>query len=176
MTELSDRGLADEELQDELRDLLALAVAGDHLRWVVVGDEAEELAEWLADAVLQWRVLADRVSQRLVSLGVAPDRRVRSLARDISLHWVPAGWLRPDEARQLVAYRLRTLGEWACYRQSQATDPDTVQLLDAVCLSLEAQTRAAELSTSVTADALALTDRVGHDGDHAARTRVNERR
>jgi hypothetical protein len=70
---------------------------------------------------------------------------VRSLAKDISLHWVPAGWLRADEARQLVAHRLRTLGEWACYRQSQAKDPDTVQLLDAVCSSLEAQARAAEL-------------------------------
>jgi starvation-inducible DNA-binding protein len=145
MTEHSDRDLADEELQEELRDLLDLAVVGDHLRWVVVGDEAGELADWLADAVSQWRALADRVSQHLVSLGVAPDRRVRSLAKDIPLHWVPAGWLRPDGARQLLADRLRSLGEWACYRKSQASDPDTAQLLDVVCSSLEAQARAAEL-------------------------------
>ena len=181
MSEHSDRGLADEELQEELRDLLDLAVVGDHLRWVVVGDEAGELADWLADAVSQWRALADRVSQHLVRLGVAPDGRVRSLAKDIPLHWVPEGWLRPDEARRLVAYRLRTLGEWACYRQSQATDPNTVQLLDAVCSSLEAQARAAELVPVdiERTDALAVADRPGgerSDGGHAARTRVNERR
>jgi starvation-inducible DNA-binding protein len=146
MTEHSDRNLADEELQEVLRDLLALAVVGDHLRWVVVGDEGGELADWLADAVSQWRALADRVSQYLVALGVAPDRRVRSLAKDISLHWVPAGWLRPDEARQLVVHRLATLGEWACYRKSQATDPDTAQVLDVVCSSLKAQARAADLA------------------------------
>jgi starvation-inducible DNA-binding protein len=163
MTEHSDRGLANEELQEELRDLLALAVAGDHLRWVLVGDGAEDLADWLADAALQWRALAYRVSQRLVSLGVAPDGRVRSLAKDISLNWVPAGWLRPDEARRLIVYRVRTLGEWACYRQSQATDPDTVQLLDAVCSSLEAQARSAELALVDTGntDALAVTDQPG---------------
>jgi hypothetical protein len=86
MTEHFDRGLADQELQKELRDLLSLAVVGDHLRWVVVGDEAGELADWLADAVPQWRALADRVSRHLVTLRVAPDRPVRSLAKDIPLN------------------------------------------------------------------------------------------
>jgi hypothetical protein len=138
-------GLASEELQEELRDLLGLAVVGDHLRWVIVGDEAGKLANWLADAVPQWRALAERVSRHLVTLGVAPDGRVRSLAMDIPLHWVPDGWLRSDEVRRLVAYRVRALGGWACYRRSQATNPDTVQLLDAVCSSLKAQARAAEL-------------------------------
>jgi hypothetical protein len=142
---MTDRGLATEELQEELRDLLGLAVVGDHVRWVLVGDEARELADWLADAVPLWRALADRVSRHLVTMGVAPDGRVRSLAKDIPLHWVPDGWLHADEARRLVAYRLRTVGGWACYRRSQATDPDTVRLLDVVCSSLEAQARAAEL-------------------------------
>jgi starvation-inducible DNA-binding protein len=145
MTEHVHHGLASEELQEELRDLLDLAVVGDHVRWVIVGDEAGELADWLAEAVPQWRALAERVSRHLVNLGVAPDGRVRSLAKDIPVHWVPEGWLRPDEVRRLVADRLRVLGGWACYRRSQATNPDTVQLLDAVCSSLKAQARAAEL-------------------------------
>ncbi len=156
-------GLANEELQEELRDLLDLAVVGDHLRWVVVGDEAGELADWLADAVPQWRALAARVSRHLVTLGVAPDGRVRSLAKDIPLHWVPDGWLRPDVARRLLGDRLRIVGEWACYRRSQATDRDTVQLLDSVCSSLKAQAREAELMIADVEhnDALALADRSG---------------
>jgi hypothetical protein len=40
MTEYVVQGLATEELQEELRDLLGLAVVGDQVRWVVVGDEA----------------------------------------------------------------------------------------------------------------------------------------
>jgi starvation-inducible DNA-binding protein len=146
MTRDFDQGIAHTELQGELRDLLALAVVGDHVRWVVTGDEDEKLASWLADAVPQWRDLADRVSRHMVSLGVAPDGRVRSLAADIPVNWVPEGWLRVDEARKLVANRLRALAGWACYRRSQATDADTVQLLDAVCSSLEAQVRAPELT------------------------------
>ena len=137
MIEKRDRGLAPSELQGELRDLLALAVVGDHVRWVLSGDETAELADWLAEAVVQWRALAEQVASHLVQLGVPPDARVRSLVDDIPLNWVPAGWLRPDDARLLVAARLSSLLEWARYRRSQATDPDTVRLLDAVCRVLE---------------------------------------
>jgi starvation-inducible DNA-binding protein len=137
VTEHLDQGLPADELQAELQDLLSLAVVGDHVRWVLTGDEAVVLAEWLADAVPQWRALADQVAKHLVTLGVAPDGRVRSLAKDIPLHWVPDGWLRAAEARQLVTHRLGTAAEWARYRRSQATNPDTVRLLDAVCSGLE---------------------------------------
>lgn len=162
-----EQGLPHEELQEELRDLLALAVAGDHVRWVLVGDDAGDLADWLADAVLLWRALADRVSRHLVALGVAPDGRLRSLTKDISLNWVPEGWLQTDEARLLVASRLRTVGEWACYRRSQATDLATSELLAAVCSRLRAQARAAELTIVDIehADALVLADRSGAGPD-----------
>lgn len=161
MSEHVVQGLATEELQEELRDLLDLAVVGDHVRWVVVGDEAGGLADWLAEAVPQWRALADLVSRHLVTLGVAPDGRVRSLAEDIPVHWVPEGWLSADEARRLIAYRLRTVAGWARYRRSQAVDPDTVQLLEAVCSRLEAQARAVEslLVDVGDTDALAVADR-----------------
>jgi starvation-inducible DNA-binding protein len=140
VTEQVDRGgLAVEELQEELRDLLSLAVFCDHVRWVLVGDEAAELDEWLADAIPQWRALADRVARHMVTLGVAPDGRVRSLAKDITAHWVPKGWLRSDEAGRLVAHRLGAMAGWACYRQSQATNPETVQVLGAVCSTLDLQ-------------------------------------
>ena len=163
MIEHAEQGLAKDELQEELRDLLDLAVVGDHLRWVLVGDGAGDLADWLANAVPQWRALAEQVSRHLVSLGVAPDGRVRSLAKDIPLHWVPEGWLHPDEARRLIAFRLRVVGGWACYRRSQATNTETVDLLAAVCSGLEAQARSSELMLVDVEriDALALADRPG---------------
>jgi len=127
------------ELQRQLRDLLCLAVVGDHLRWVLTGGGTAQLADWLGEASPQWRTWADQVAKHLVTLGVAPDGRVRSLAKDIPWNWVPPGWLSPDEARRLLASRLGTVCEWARHRRSQAASPDTVRLLDTVCSGLEEQ-------------------------------------
>jgi starvation-inducible DNA-binding protein len=136
MSTRSEQALAAEMLQDELRDLLALAVAGDHVRWVLVDDGAAELADWLAEAVPRWRAMADRVAKHLVTLGVAPDGRLRSLATDLPVHWVPDGWMHADEARRLVDDRRASLAAWARHRRSQATDPEITELLDAVSSSL----------------------------------------
>jgi hypothetical protein len=76
---------------------------------VLTGEQASELAKWLTDATPQWRSWADQVAKHLVTLGVAPDGRVRSLAMDIPLNWVPDGWLQPAEARELLANRLGSL-------------------------------------------------------------------
>ncbi len=124
------------ELQGELRDLLCLAVVGDHLRWVVVGDDGE-LALWLSEAVPRWRSLAEGVAKRLVTLGVPPDGRVRALAKDIPLNWVPDGWMRAGEARLLLAQRLRVVAYFAQQRRAGTSDPDSAFVLDAVCAGLE---------------------------------------
>lgn len=60
MTRRPDRAAAAGELQEELRDLLCLAVAGDHIRWVLAGEGTAELAGWPREAVAQWRVWADQ--------------------------------------------------------------------------------------------------------------------
>lgn len=122
------------ELQQELRDLLCLAVVGDHLRWVVVGDDGG-LDRWLSDAVAQWRALADEVAEHLVARGIPPDGRVRSLAQDVHLNWVPEGWVPAAEARLMLDQRLRTVAGWARLR-SQTADPDSARVLEAVCESL----------------------------------------
>jgi starvation-inducible DNA-binding protein len=119
------------ELQRELRDLLCLAVVGDHLRWVTVNDDGE-LRRSLDHAIPRWRALADDVANQLVALGIPPDGRVRSLAEDIPLNWVPDGWLEAEEARALLAQRLHVLAGWASYRGSQCSDPDSTRVLGQV--------------------------------------------
>jgi DNA-binding ferritin-like protein len=99
----------------------------------------ERLTQWLADAAGQWRTWADQVAKRLVVLGVAPDGRVRALAKDVPWNWVPDGWLQLDEARQVVGDRVSRVAGWARDRRSQVVDPETAQLLDVVCTGLEAQ-------------------------------------
>lgn len=146
MIEDSIQGLDTRELQAELRDLLCLAVVGDHLRWVLVGDEAAELADWLGEATAQWRGWADQLAKHLVSRGVPPDGRLRSLAEDIPLNWVPEGWLTADEARRLLLDRLGKVAEWVRYRRSQTSDADAKELLDTLCSGLETQARASEMT------------------------------
>jgi DNA-binding ferritin-like protein len=109
---------------------------GDHVRWVLVDRDAE-LAEWLAEAVPEWRALAERVAERLVALGVPPDGRLRALAEDIHLNWVPAGWLSREQVESLIAHRLRIVSAWAGLRQSEAADGETAQVLQAVAAGLE---------------------------------------
>jgi hypothetical protein len=134
-----DRRGGENELQRQLRDLICLAVVGDHVRWVLTDDD--ELRDWLAEAVGQWRRWADRVATQLVASEVAPDGRVRSLAKDIPLNWVPEGWLSGDDARRLIAERLALVAESSRYRHSQAKGADA-ELLDLVAAGLEVQLRA----------------------------------
>ena len=126
-------------LQRQLRDLICLAVVGDHVRWVVTDDD--ELVDWLAHATGEWRGWADRVAKQLIASGVAPDGRVRSLALSISLNWVPAGWLSADKAQRLVSDRIAVVAGSARSRHSQAHGADA-ELLEFVSEGLEAQLRA----------------------------------
>jgi hypothetical protein len=135
------RRVVEDELEQQLRDLLSMAVVSDHLRWVVTDDEDGALADWLTDAGVAWRDWADLVARQLCIAGVAPDGRVRSLAEDIPLNWVPEGWLAADAARRLLVERLLTVSAWARYRRSQ-TSGERGALLDVICSGLDAQLRA----------------------------------
>lgn len=146
-----DRHGAENELQRQLRDLICLAVAGDHVRWVLRGDD--ELGDWLAQAAGQWRRWGDQVATRLAASGVAPDGRVRSLVKDIPLNWVPDGWLSADDARRLIAARLAIVTGRARYRHSQAEGADA-EVLAVVSAGLEAQLRAQREAADSSADAI----------------------
>jgi hypothetical protein len=137
-TGLKRRG-DERDLQRQLRDLICLAVVGDHVRWVLTEDD--QLGDWLAGAARQWREWAEQVATQLVASDVAPDGRVRSLAKDIPVNWVPEGWLSGDDARRLITERLALVAGSARYRHSHANGADA-ELLDRVAAGLEAQLRA----------------------------------
>jgi hypothetical protein len=133
---MSTRSGYENELQRQLRDLISLAVVGDHVRWVLIDDD--ELGDWLVEAAAEWRGWAEQVARRLVASGIAPDGRVRSLSKDIPLNWVPEGWLSGGDARHLIDERLALVAGWTRYRHSQAKGPDA-ELLDLVASGLETQ-------------------------------------
>jgi hypothetical protein len=163
-----DRPGEEGELQQELRDLICLAVVADHVRWVLTDDD--EFGEWLADAAAQWREWADRVATQLAASRVAPDGRVRSLVRDIPWNWVPDGWLTGEKGRRLIAQRLALVAEWASYRHSEAEGTDR-ELFDLVATGLQAQLRDLRKrgTATQTANAEATTPRVHTTKSQTAR-------
>lgn len=134
-----DRWIDESALQHELRDLICLATVADHVRWVLTDDT--ELRDWLAESAAQWRSWAEQVAEQLVTSQIPPDGRVRSLAKDIPVNWVPDGWLSGEAARSLIDKRLEWVVDWARYRHSRAKGDDA-RLLGAVAAGLEAQLRA----------------------------------
>ena len=129
---------AEDELQRQLRDLLCLAVVADHVRWVLTDDRDGALGDWLTAACVTWRGWADQVAAELAASGVAPDGRVRSLAKDLPLNWVPEGWLTAAAARRLLVGRLLTVAERARCRRSECSG-GRAAVLDVVCAGLAAQ-------------------------------------
>ena len=119
-SEATDKERRAQALQDQLRDLLCLAVVGDHLRWVLRGDRTEALASWLRTGTDRWRRGADVVATQMRELEAAPDARVRALARDIPFNWVPEGWMSGSDARRLMADRLKRVVAWTAARASAA--------------------------------------------------------
>lgn len=106
------------------------------------GDDTTAVAAWLAAATLDWRASANVVARRIADNGTAPDARVRALARDIPLNWVPDGWLSAAEAAHLMRDRLATVTAWAEARRSDSTVRKDQQLLGDLHTNLEAQLEA----------------------------------
>jgi quercetin dioxygenase-like cupin family protein len=130
------RWIDEDALQHQLRDLLCLSTVADHVRWVVVDDP--ELRAWLAAAAAEWRGWAEQAAEQLALSEIAPDGRVRSLAKDIPENWVPDGWLSSEAARCLIAERLQRAVDSTRYRLSQA-EPNDLELLGCVTTGLEGQ-------------------------------------
>lgn len=67
-------------LQRSLVELTDLALIGKQLHWNVEGPHFRALHEQLDELVDAWRELSDRVAERAVTLGVAPDGRSATIA------------------------------------------------------------------------------------------------
>ena len=67
------------ELQATLVDLVDLSLVGKQLHWTIVGPHFRTLHLRLDDLVDSWRDLADKVAERAVALGFAPDGQAEAI-------------------------------------------------------------------------------------------------
>jgi starvation-inducible DNA-binding protein len=129
------------DLQGMLVDLTDLALIGKQLHWNIEGPHFRSLHLQLDELIDVWRESGDRVAERAVALGVAPDGRVQTVAGASELPPPPAGPLPTHEALAYLTQRLVEVITRARKRMEQTAEYDDVtnDLLIEVVGQLEQQ-------------------------------------
>jgi starvation-inducible DNA-binding protein len=136
-----DREAIGAQLQDVLTVLIDLSLLGKQAHWNVTGPNFRSLHLQLDEMIDAWRSDADRVGERAVALGHAPDGRVATVAAATTLSPLPSGQL-PDRDVVAAFTRLLTdaIGEVrAAMMRIEDVDPVTADLLHDVVATLEQQ-------------------------------------
>jgi starvation-inducible DNA-binding protein len=127
------------ELQATLVALTDLSLAGKQAHWNLVGRSFRPLHLFLDELVDGWRESADRVAERAVALGYAPDARAATVAARSPLEPLPDGQLLDsDVIAAFTAMLTSAIGDIR-ERMDRIEDLDTVtaDLLHGVVAGLE---------------------------------------
>jgi starvation-inducible DNA-binding protein len=93
-------------LQDALVDLVDLSLTGKQAHWTVTGSRFRTLHLQLDEVVTAARGFADVIAERAAAIGVAPDARAATVAKDTGLPQSVDGWQRDDA---VVTHFIETL-------------------------------------------------------------------
>ncbi|MGH2892706.1 MAG: Dps family protein [Solirubrobacteraceae bacterium] len=93
-------------LQGMLVDLLDLTLIGKHLHWNVKGHLFRSVHDELDELVDAWRILADDVAERAVTIGSSPDGQVEAIATATRFETLPAGNLSDREVLGAIGDRV----------------------------------------------------------------------
>jgi starvation-inducible DNA-binding protein len=136
-----DRQAIGDELQHILVVLVDLSLLGKQAHWNVTGPHFRSLHLHLDEMVDAWREDADRVAERAVALGVAPDGRAGTVAARSPLTPLPEDQIAD---RDVVAALTRLLTDAVGAVRDRAApledlDPVTADVLHGVIATLEEQ-------------------------------------
>jgi starvation-inducible DNA-binding protein len=128
-------------LEQTLVDLVDLSLIGKQLHWNVEGPHFRSLHLQLDELVDSWRELGDRVAERAVALGVAPDGRSATIAGETPLEAPPAGPLADHKVVHYLTAQLTEVVTRARKLMEQSAEYDDVtnDLLIEVTATLEEQ-------------------------------------
>ena len=137
----ADREAIGVELQEVLVTLIDLSLLGKQAHWNLIGPHFRPLHELLDEMVAVWRHAADRVAERAVALGHAPDGLARTVAARSPLEPLPEGQILDEDV--IAAFtRLLTdaTGEVRTRMDRiEDLDPVTADILHGVVEKLEEQ-------------------------------------
>ncbi len=126
-------------LQDSLVDLIGLALVGKQAHWNVIGPRFRSVHLQLDELVELAREHADSVAERATSIGVSPDGRPATVARDTGVPEFGAGWRTDDDVVTAVVEMLAALIARFRHRveETEEADPVTQDLLITITADLE---------------------------------------
>jgi len=103
MTEITSALTDDEKavvgraLSRALADLVDLSLVGKQAHWTLVGPRFRSLHLQLDEVVEAVRVHADNVAERAAAIGVPPDGRAATVAKESAVADHPAGWVQDSD-------------------------------------------------------------------------------
>ena len=119
---------ASADLQATLSELIDLALQGKQAHWNVVGPLFRPVHLELDDIVESAHASADRVAERLATLGEAPDGRVGTVAAQTPFAAFPAGAVPAAQAIALIGSLIDLLtGHLRARTQRWASDDPVSQ-------------------------------------------------
>ncbi|SDJ44516.1 Dps family protein [Streptomyces indicus] len=95
-----------EVLQGALVDLLDLSLIAKQAHWNILGPRFRSIHLQLDEVVATARSYADTIAERSATIGVPPDGRAATLARQTRLAQPPEGWLKDDAVVELLVEAL----------------------------------------------------------------------
>lgn len=135
------RKVTGEALQGALVDLLDLSLVAKQAHWNVQGPRFRSVHLQLDEVVASARTFADTVAERAVAVGVNPDGRAATVARDTGVPEIADGWIQDTdviaafvEAHLAVVRRMRDR-----IAATEEPDPVSQDLLITITAELEKQ-------------------------------------
>jgi starvation-inducible DNA-binding protein len=138
---LSDKAtrITGDALQGALVDLLDLSLVAKQAHWNIVGPRFRSIHLQLDEVVSLARIAADSVAERAAALGVSPDGRAATVAKESGISSFPAGYI-PDTqvVKALVAALEAVVGRMRKrVEDTDEPDPVTQDLLIGITADLE---------------------------------------
>ncbi|GGL09569.1 DNA starvation/stationary phase protection protein [Sphaerisporangium melleum] len=133
--------IAGDALQGALIDLLDLSLVGKQAHWNLIGRNFRSLHLQLDEIVALARTGADAVAERAVALGVNPDGRAATIARDSQVGHLEAGYI--EDGKVVAVFTDILCAAVSRMRErieaTEEADPVTQDLLIEVTDGLEKQ-------------------------------------
>ncbi|MEW9511087.1 MULTISPECIES: Dps family protein [Streptomyces] len=135
----SDLKLVGEALQGALVDLVDLSLVAKQVHWNVVGPRFRSVHLQLDDVVATARQHSDTVAERASAIGVNPDGRSATVAKETAIRSVPEGWIKDTDAVKALVDALGVVIDRMRERieVTDAPDPVTQDILIALTADLE---------------------------------------
>lgn len=98
----SARKTTGDALQGALVDLLDLSLVAKQAHWNIIGPRFRSIHLQLDEVVATARAYVDTVAERAAAIGVSPDGRAETIAKNSSLPTGKDGWIQDQDVIELL--------------------------------------------------------------------------